>query len=368
MKFLCILLGFLVTLSSASAQPIVILASGQSNFSVTAPLTWAPNANAKIWNWTGGGTVGTAFGSLSGTTIGITQKVASDIAANTGRPVCLINISVSGQSISHWLTGTGAPDIYQDITNNIGPALTACGASKIDLFMWWQGEGDSVPFNNSYAANFETVMTRLKANTWFPANTPVIIHGIASVADGLGFNANADLMNDVLKSVAAADPENRSFIYTSALHGSAYWDNANPGHMTGLGYFYAGVLSSSAYLKDAWVSYSPALTCQSTGLPPTSWSALGRYKIIGKTVILQQVGTISVAGTCGLSIALTLPVPAKNNPYIGTAYDSGVTAKSGGAVITPLFSLTQTASRMADGTTFARDGAIINVGITYEIP
>lgn len=356
-------------ISSGEARSMtVILAMGQSNFVMTPALPWAPTATAKIWNWATDGTVGTAFVPLSSSTIGIMEKVASDIAFNSTSPVYLIKIAFGGISISHWLPGTLAPDMYQNTFANVPAALAACGATQVDYLDWWQGEGDSVPFNSSYAANFETLITRLKGNSWFPANTPVIIHGIASVVDGEGVNPNANLMNATLKALVAADPVNRSFVYTSALHGSTYWDASNPGHMTGVGYFYAGVLSSAAHIKDAWVKYTPSLICQNTGLPPTSGSATGSYKIGGTTVTLQQTGTITTAGPCGQSIAMSLPIPALDYTYVGIAYDSGVTAKSGGAVITPLFSLTQTASRVADGTTFARDGAIVTTAIEYEIP
>lgn len=230
-----------------SQKPIVILASGQSNFERIQPYPWLPNSLAKLWNWSGDATVGTTFNPISSTNVNITWKFASDIADSTSRPICLINISISGLAISHWLSGTSAPDMYQNILANVPGALAACGASKIDLFLWWQGEADTAPLNASYPQDFATMMSRLWGNSWFPQETPVIIHSIASTA--ISGNSDGDHMNALLLGVVNADPDKRRYLYTAALSTATYWDAGLPGHMTGQGYFSAGALSSSAFLN-----------------------------------------------------------------------------------------------------------------------
>lgn len=234
-------------------SPIIIYAAGQSNFVDAFSFSWSPNSAAQVWN-NSVGTVGTgtAFVPLSATVVSLPQKFASDVAdANPGHPVYLITSAFSGQPISHWLPGTGAPDAYADGVANVSAALAVIGATKINSFLWWQGEADSVPLNQSYIANFTTMMTRFWTpnNSWFPQETPVMVHGIASVADGNNINANANQMNDVLQAVVNADPDKRRFVYTSSLHGSTYWQSGgNSGHMTAQGYYSAGAMSAGMYL------------------------------------------------------------------------------------------------------------------------
>lgn len=235
-------------------KPFVILASGQSNFSDAPSFSWQPNPGATLWNFSGfDGNIGTAYTAISGLNISITWSIASSIAtANPARRICLINISFAGQAISHWLPGTSSPDVYQNIINNIGPALAACGATKIDLFEWWQGEGDTQPLNLNYIANFTTLMNRFWAAqiggfNWFPQETPVVIHSIASSA--ISGNPDGGPMNALLQGVVNADTDKRRYVYTADLSTAAYWDVTNPGHMTGFGYFSAGAMSASAFLN-----------------------------------------------------------------------------------------------------------------------
>ncbi|HEV7411052.1 MAG TPA: sialate O-acetylesterase [Bradyrhizobium sp.] len=230
-------------------DPFVILATGQSNFSMAPALAWTPAANAKLWNFNGSdGNIGTAYAALGNSTVNITQKIASDIGdAWTARPIFLINISFPGEAISHWLLSGGPPpDVYQNILNNISGALSAAGAGKIDLFLWWQGEGDTTPLNTGYVADFATMMSRFWCNSWFPQKTPAIIHSIASTA--ISGNPEGDHMNDLLLAVVNDDPHRRRYVYTAALSTSTYWDSSNPGHMTGQGYFAAGAMSANTFL------------------------------------------------------------------------------------------------------------------------
>lgn len=251
-----------------TGKPFVILSSGQSNFSDVAAFVWRPDANATLWNSGFSSTTsitGTAYGPLSPSTVNMTWSIASAVAtANPARRVCLINISYPGLAISYWLPGTPAPDMFQAILDNIAPALAACGgATKIDLFEWWQGEGDTNPLNTNYIGNFTTLMNRFWAAqiggiNWFPQETPVVIQSIASTA--ISGNADGDHMNALLQGVVNADTDKRRYVYTADLPSPAYWDTGNPGHMTGLGYYSAGVMSASAFLNGTGRSSLPNVT------------------------------------------------------------------------------------------------------------
>jgi len=231
-----------------SSIPIVIFADGQSNISLMMTYSWSPNANAKIWNNTQNAVnTGSAFVALSSSTVGICEKFASDIADATGRPVYLIKNGYAGMAISHWLSGTGAPDLYANATANLSAALAAIGVSKIDVYLRWQGEADTAPLNTSYVANFATMMGRYWGNSYFPQETPAIICSIASTA--ISTNADGDHMNALLLAIVNADPDKRRYLYTAALSTSTYWDVSNLGHMTGQGYFSAGAMAASTYLN-----------------------------------------------------------------------------------------------------------------------
>src|SRR5262245_38004442 len=164
------------------SEPIVILATGQSNFVQTPAFTWSPDSRAKIWNYNHmDGNIGTAFVPLASTTINVGDKFASEIARlNPTRTVYLINTAtaMSGNTIKRWLPGATGIDNYLQITNNVPVALAAIGATKIDLLMWWQGEAQIADLYD-YPTDWETFYNRLLLESWSPRGTPVIIFGIA---------------------------------------------------------------------------------------------------------------------------------------------------------------------------------------------
>lgn len=229
-----------------TGAPIVILTTGQSNFTQAPALAWSPATNATVWNFSGvNGNVGSAYVALSSTTINLPQKIASDRAkANPIRPVYLINISFSGQPISHWLSGATTPDVYANILANITAALAAAGVSQIDEFYFFQGESDAEPsLNTSYVANWNTMIARFKTNSWFPDTTPIHIFGISPTA--VMAVAAYDVVNGYLASLIDDDPERRKFIYTPVVP-AAMWNTAGgaPVHMTAAGYFAAGAMAA----------------------------------------------------------------------------------------------------------------------------
>lgn len=242
--------GTLASARLSSGKPIFILSTGQSQLTTRPTLAWTPNASAKVWNFSGvDGNVGTAFAALQSATVNLAEKVASDIAdANPLRPVFLLNVAFTGQAIAQWMAGAAAPDVYQNILNNITAALAAAGVTKIDLFLWAQGEANTLPLNVNQVANHATVMTRFWTNSWFPQETPTQIYGICATA--ISGNADGDNMNDVLSAIASADPAKRRYIDLAAFPAS-YWDGTNPGHMLGIGYFAAGALGANAYAGRA---------------------------------------------------------------------------------------------------------------------
>ncbi|UVK46805.1 sialate O-acetylesterase [Mesorhizobium sp. AR07] len=234
-----------------NASPnIVILSTGQSNVSLHPAYSWAPQPNLYIWNHQGvdGAThVGTAFLAMDKTTMGYDYSYANEVAkANPLARVFLITVAQGGLPIAQWKVGASAPDMYACCKNNIQAALAVLGVSKIDKFLWWQGETDADAGSATYPSDFNTVVGRFRAETWFPMTIPIIMMGICSFSGPprSTFNVN-------LASLAAAEPEIRKYVHTSSLPAS-YW-NADNTHMLAAGYEQAGKL---AYLAGRSVNQS----------------------------------------------------------------------------------------------------------------
>jgi hypothetical protein len=226
------------------SDPIVILATGQSNFVQTPAFAWSPEPRAKKWNYNHtNGHVGTAFALLPSATINVADKFASEIARlNPTRQVYLIEISMVGIPIACWLPTPPPPDMWQNILNNITPALAAIGASKIDLLMWWQGEAQVTDIYG-YQANWETVHGRFLTQTWFPRTTPVIVFGLAPTS--LTGAMAADAMNGQLQAVVRADADCRRYIHSGSLGGSFWLDAFHP---NGSGYDQLGKMAAAEFV------------------------------------------------------------------------------------------------------------------------
>jgi hypothetical protein len=198
--------------SITGADPIIILATGQSNFTRQPAFSWTPADNAFVRNWDGvDGHVGSAFVAIDPTAMNVARKFASDVArANQTRNVYVINISFSGQDISHWQNGASSPDVFQNILNNVTPALAAIGQTKIDLLMWWQGETQTSTPDN-YVADWSAVHNGFIQQSWFPRATPVILFGLApSTVSG---TVQSDITNSYLQAIVRADLDMRMFVY-----------------------------------------------------------------------------------------------------------------------------------------------------------
>lgn len=114
----------------------------------------------------------------------------------------------------------------------------------------------------------------------------------------------------------------------------------------------------------AWSTYTPTITSQ-TGTITTS-SAGGRYKQLGKTVILQIDITITTVGTGAGSVIATLPFTAAANNYCGSSREYNSTGKSGGALL--LASGTTLSAIDSSPSTYLASGAKILIHIIYEVP
>lgn len=226
------------------ADPIVILATGQSNFTRVPAFAWTPADNCFRWNWDGtDGHVGTAFEAIDPTVMNVARKFASDVArANATRNVYLINISFSGQDISHWKTGASAPDVFQNILDNVVPALAAIGRTEIDLLLWWQGETQTSTPDN-YVTDWQTVHSRFTGESWFPRATPIILFGLAPTT--ISTDVRTDITNAYLQTIGRNDLDMRTFVYPGTF-GASQWEDTF--HMTAEGYNRAGRMAANEFI------------------------------------------------------------------------------------------------------------------------
>jgi len=240
----------------SSPEPIVILATGQSN--VVNGGTWTEDlpANLYVWNSSTIGTTGTAFASpssLVASHIKWSWSFAAQIAREfPARKVYVLNIGSAGRTIYHWLPDSPSPDpdVYADIQTKVAAALAVLGVDHIDILMWWQGESDALDVANDgialYETNFEAVMARFESETWFRYGTPKVIASVASSAHN-GTGTYYLQINGVLQDVVANDPSARVYSYNGDIP-TAYWDDAS--HLLGTGYELAGRLAYNAFRNN----------------------------------------------------------------------------------------------------------------------
>lgn len=239
----------------ADRPPILLLVEGQSNATIYRPYTWpvAPPVNLALWDWTGlehtdGLGTGTGFYPLTGTVIGFAHALGAEIARdNPGRMVYIVNIGVGGVRIAQWLVGASAPDMYAATKRNIEAALALIGEPVELIHAWWQGESDSGfdgnPQNPNYPANFITHRNRKRGETWYPANTPMVVMAMPSYA------ATVPQYNSKILQGMAADAGRTVFADTSNLPADCWEATENNIHATAKGYEIAGKIAFQALAK-----------------------------------------------------------------------------------------------------------------------
>nr|WP_246686806.1 sialate O-acetylesterase [Mesorhizobium sp. B2-4-19] len=195
-----------------------------------------------LWNWDGDTThVGTAFTAMDATTISWSFSDAADYARNHPlAQVYVVKIGHSGIPISKWMAGGPTPDMYAAVKANVEAALLVVGGAKIAKIGWWQGEADAVAGATTYVSDFNSVVARLRGETWFDYTTPIIIMG-TSVPGGAPYST----FNITLAQCAAEEPDVRKCVFTSQLPASL-WDTGTHVHLIAEGYYQAGLLSSKA--------------------------------------------------------------------------------------------------------------------------
>ncbi|MBZ9704598.1 MULTISPECIES: sialate O-acetylesterase [unclassified Mesorhizobium] len=244
----------------SDVAPIVILSTGQSNTARHPAYSWTPQPNLYLWNHDGAVDaathIGTGFNPMDATTMGYDYSYANEVAkANPLATVYLVKVGQGSLAIAQWMAGAAAPDMYGCCKNNIEAALAVIGASKIDNFLWWQGESDAMAGSTTYFSDFNTVVARFRAETWFPYATPITIMGTSIV-----YGTPLDAFNNMLALLASIEPEFRKFVNTGSLP-VAFWDPTfGYTHLNASGYEQAGKLAFAVGRAVAQKVYVNPLT------------------------------------------------------------------------------------------------------------
>lgn len=347
-------------------RPLVILVEGQSNAYLERDHVWVVPANLKVWNYTKvPHHVGTAFVKPSGTVMGLALGIGKKLAEeNPDRQIYVINISLSGNTISAWLPGA-APDndVWAETIANVPLALAAAGTTEIDRFYWWQGESDRIPgLKEAYPTNFETLMARFRTQSWFPQDVITTIFGVTSGA--ISGDPTYGDMNPVLQSVVNADPQRRKFFYTACVP-ATYWNDVPNLHMTGAGYELAGSLAvssgmgqTSGIVESAPVALLPVIRASGTpGVITYGPVREGRAYFNGRRVdFTASVEVTSWSGSPSGGMVVELPgLPQPNCLYACTVWVHDLTFSgpvsgrvyNSGSYTTATIELFQAASGMA---------------------
>jgi len=112
----------------------------------------------------------------------------------------------------------------------------------------------------------------------------------------------------------------------------------------------------------AWSTYTPTITTGS-GTITTLGTITGRYKQLGKVVVLQLVIPITTNGTGAGDVRATAPVAIQQRNY-GTGKDIGVSSKQLNVIANPATALIQITNY--DNTYPGANGAQLEVTVIYE--
>lgn len=279
--------------SRIASKPILMAFTGQSNDANTPAYSWTPPPNLFLLNWDGDAThVGTAFAAPSSTTIGRCIQFAAEKAwANPTRSVYVAVISIAGLVIDNWLPAPPTYDMYAAFKANVEEMLTLTGATKLDVMGWGQGEQDLGTASATYITKFESVQTRLKAETWFDFGTYVNIFGVSSSAISAGGPA-CDTMNNAFAYLASSEPQRRVFVPVGTIP-AANWDLVSGPpyvHMLASGYVLAGKMAARLHQFGAGHNPRNMVVDVATG-----------YVGVGKLPTTNQFDVSGVINAEGLS-------------------------------------------------------------------
>lgn len=275
-------------------RPLVVVASGQSNMDGAGDGGTMPseNPNVKFFDLTtrnfrtlsytnrilrknvndgGGMTIPATAGKNN-----MAFSFCHEAHKATGRPVYLIIVSNGGTHIGRWVgseagsvsTATGgwggigvAKPLYVELKIAVDEALDLIGVSKVDAFLWHQGETKrpSAPKPSDYKADLATLTAMLKAEPWWSDSTQFIA-GEQIIGS---YYQNAENYNDIWQDMNVDGNPYTKAVSQEGLVMNSPVANPDSVHFNGQSLYEMGKRMWRAYLGDSVAlakQYSPDIT------------------------------------------------------------------------------------------------------------
>ena len=177
-----------------SPDYLVVVAAGQSNMKGAAKGgDFTIHSNVVAYDWVNQELVQASYGAAPagglGVRSGTTQinnlyfPFANELAETSGQPVLVIARPVSGSPIETWLAADRdwstpsweASENWNALVPDIEAALAAIGQTKIDSFLWHQGEGNSRVATADYVAMIEELVAQVRDTSWGHDELPFLL-------------------------------------------------------------------------------------------------------------------------------------------------------------------------------------------------
>lgn len=162
----------------------LFLAMGQSNMvgSGTGG-AWPSNNQVRVWDGrysVVGSTANPLTSALNGSSP-FNSDGSNNLAVNfvnlyqrlTGRRAMLVLMAKGGTSITEMNQAGG--EVWDGMISNMAALFSAYPGATLKGFLWHQGEADQFETNAWYIAEFQTLLDNLRAEDWFPADTPIVV-------------------------------------------------------------------------------------------------------------------------------------------------------------------------------------------------
>jgi hypothetical protein len=204
-----------------SPDYLIVVAAGQSNMAGAGSggdLTIDPNVVA--WDWVNGRLVLADYnaapaggeGVRTGTAVrnNLYFPFANEMAAQLGQPVLVVAHPVSGSRIDSWLASAEGSN-WATLEADIAAALQAVGQSKVDAFLWHQGESDFPLDPEVYQAKFLELVGQVRSAEWGGDDLPLLVGELSR--SGLNHQQNI-----ALQAVEIDNPDpNLVFVSSTGL-------------------------------------------------------------------------------------------------------------------------------------------------------
>lgn len=276
-------------------------------------------------------------------------------------------------------TFTGAQTFSTTIVGSVnGNAATVTTNANLTGAVTSVGNGTSL--GSFTSANLKTALSdETGSGAAVFATSPALVTPTGIVKGDVGLG-NVDNTSDVTKWAATKTLTNTTYDTAGtgnslSINGVAATANTGTGSVVRatsptlvtpvLGVATATSINGVTLDNTAWTSYTPTITAQTGSIP--TLSASGRYKQIGKTILLQVTVSVGAGGTAVGNIFATLPFTANSSgTWVGGSYEYSVTGNGGiSAVLTSATTLT---IKNISAATYWVNGYAVAASVAYEIP